>query len=246
MVKIEDIKKGIIPKHIAVIMDGNRRWAAENNLNPLKGHEAGVKALENLMKFFINNSDLGVKYVTIYALSTDNNSKRPKNQVDTLMKLFKKGFSNLAKDENIEKHKIKISVFGNYKALPADIVKEIDKCINMSKYNTGFGINFCIAYDGQDEISRACKLIANKVKNNELNTEDINNQTVKNHLFTANFPAPELIIRTGKVKRLSAFLLWDSSYSEFYFLDKYWPDMKSQDFIDAIGDFQNRQRNFGN
>lgn len=242
---IEKIKRGPVPSHIAVIMDGNRRWAKENNLPIIKGHEAGTRALENLLDFLLKNPDLNIKHVTVYSLSEDNKTKRSPEQLNALMRLFKIGFAKLAKDRRIKENQIKVNIFGNYRSLPKDVVKEIEKCIEISKDNNKLNLNFCIAYDGQSEIVRACREIVKKTKNDEIDDHEISKELVKSNLFTAYIPAPELIIRSGKEKRLSAFLLWDSSYSELYFSDKYWPDMANDDFLQAIEDFQKRHRKFG-
>jgi tritrans,polycis-undecaprenyl-diphosphate synthase [geranylgeranyl-diphosphate specific] len=245
MVDIEELKKGPIPEHIAVIMDGNRRWAKQNGFDIIKGHEAGVNVLENLMNFLSKNSDIRIKNITLYSLSEDNKQKRSPEQVKALMRLFKEGFSKLSKDKRLMEDGIKVSVFGKYKMLPEDVVREIDKCIELTKDNNESFLNFCIAYDGQSEIVEACKKISEKLKNNELKQDDITKETIKSNIFTARFKAPELIIRTGKEKRMSGFLLWDSSYSELYFCDKFWPDIEAQDFLEAIKEFQQRNRGFG-
>ena len=159
------------------------------------------------------------------------------------MSIFQKGFSELANDPRLKDNGIKISVFGKYKTLPKEITKEIDRCIENTQYNNSSFLNFCIAYDGQSEIVEACRKISEEFKNKA--PEEITKETIKANLFTAEFPAPDLIIRSGGEKRLSGFLLWDSSYSELYFSDKYWPEMKTEDLLLAIEDFQKKDRRFG-
>lgn len=233
-------------EHIAFIMDGNRRWAKSNNLERADGHRQGVEALKKIVYSFQSlDSKTPIKIISVYALSKDNKEKRGLAQFNELMSLAEEFFDKFCNDKFIFENKIKFSIFGDYKQLPFNIVKKIDKAVENTKSHNKFFLNFCINYDGQHEIARACKLIAEKASSDKSVIQSINPEMVKQHLFTAQFPAPELIVRTGKEQRLSAFLLWDSSYSELYFLDKFWPDIKTDDVTQAISEYQNRNRRFG-
>ncbi len=242
---LERVREGKIPEHIAIIMDGNRRWAKENSLMPWEGHKKGKETLHKLSEFQRSDSALPIKSITLYSLSEDNKTKRTPKEREELMKLFEAGFRGILKDKNIFESKVKISVFGDYTELPENVSAVIKEAIEKTKDHDQFFLNFCINYDGQSEIVHACKKIASDFKENRLSDEDITKELVKKNIFTSKFKAPELIIRSGGEKRLSAFMLWDSSYSEFYFSDKYWPDMTEEDIVKAIDEFQQRQRRYG-
>ena len=238
----EDISKIInlenLPEHIAIIMDGNRRWAKAHNLDVPQGHKEGAENLKRIAKFA---NKLGIKYMTVYAFSTEN-WKRTKEEVGALMKLLKFYIMDFFKsyDENI-----KIRVIGRVEDLPKDIIAEIKKVEEMTKNNTGLVLNIAFNYGGRDEITTAVKKIAEKVKNNELDINDIDESVVSNNLYTAGQPDPDLLIRTSGEERISNFLPWQISYSEFVFTDKYWPEYGEKELLESIQVYQKRTRRFG-
>ena len=238
----EDISKIInlenLPEHIAIIMDGNRRWAKAHNLDVPQGHKEGAENLKRIAKFA---NKLGIKYMTVYAFSTEN-WKRTKEEVGALMKLLKFYIMDFFKsyDENI-----KIRVIGRVEDLPKDIIAEIKKVEEKTKNNTGLVLNIAFNYGGRDEIITAVKKIAEKVKNNELDINDIDESVVSNNLYTAGQPDPDLLIRTSGEERISNFLPWQISYSEFVFTDKYWPEYGEKELLESIQVYQKRTRRFG-
>jgi tritrans,polycis-undecaprenyl-diphosphate synthase [geranylgeranyl-diphosphate specific] len=234
------VKKGKIPEHVAIIMDGNRRWARSHGLPEFLGHREGKKNLERILQASL---DVGIKILTLYSLSLYNFYKRPKEEFNYLMNLFKKGFDELLNDKRINKNKVRVSVLGKIELLPDEVKRAIKKVVEKTKNYGNFFLNFCIAYDGREEIVNAVRELCKKYKHNSIS--EIDENAVKANLYTCNFPAPDLIIRTGKEKRLSGFLLWDSSYSEILFSDKYWPEFSKEDFLKAILNFQKRERRFG-
>ncbi len=228
-----------IPQHIAIIMDGNRRWAKENGKIASDGHRAGAENLENLAKYC---NKIGVKFLTVYAFSTEN-WKREEQEVSALMILLRnylKKFSKSANEDNI-----KIKVLGNIEILDSGLKKSINDTIERTKNCTGLTLNIAFNYGGRAEITNAMKKIATKIKNNELNIEDINENLIQQNLYTENQPEPDLLIRTGGELRTSNFLPWQLVYSEFYFIDKYWPDFDEKDLLEAIQVFNKRNRKFG-
>lgn len=227
-----------LPEHIAIIMDGNRRWAKANNLDVAQGHKEGAENLKRIAKFA---NKIGIKYMTVYAFSTEN-WKRTKEEVGALMKLLKFYIMDFFKsyDENI-----KIKVIGKVKDLPKDIQEEIKKVEEKTKNNTGLVLNIAFNYGGRDEITTAVKKIVEKVQNGEIKIEDINEQLVSDCLYTAGEPDPDLLIRTSGEERISNFLPWQISYSEFVFTDKYWPEYGENELLESIAIFQKRTRRFG-
>ncbi|MCW1297757.1 MAG: polyprenyl diphosphate synthase [Candidatus Parvarchaeota archaeon] len=237
---LKKIKNGKIPEHVAIIMDGNRRWAKEHNLPQEIGHRKGKDNLENILQAAF---DIGIRILTLYSLSLYNLYRRPKEEFNYLMKLFKEGFEQIVNDKRIKENKVRINVFGKIELLPANVRKVIKKAVSRTKNYTNYFLNFCIAYDGREEIVNAVEKICKLYKEGKI--KYIDEDLIKSAIYTCDFPAPDLIIRTGKEKRLSGFLLWDSSYSEIFFSNKYWPDFKKEDFARAILDFQKRERRFG-
>ena len=238
----EDICKAInmdnLPEHIAIIMDGNRRWAKANNLTTAQGHKEGAENLKRIAKYA---NKIGIKYMTVYAFSTEN-WKRSQEEVGAIMKLLKfylLDFFNWS-DENI-----KINVLGRIAELPKDLKDQIHKIEEKTKNNTGLVLNICFNYGGRDEIVTATKNIAQKVLDGELKIEDINEKLFSNYLYTANQPDPDLLIRTSGEERISNFLPWQISYSEFVFTDKFWPEYDEQEFLNSIQIYQKRTRRFG-
>lgn len=236
---IEDIiNMQALPEHVAIIMDGNRRWAKKNNLNTPQGHKEGAENLKRIAKFA---NKIGIKYLTVYAFSTEN-WKRSQEEVGAIMKLLKfylLDFFNWS-DENI-----KINVLGRIAELPNDLKDQIHKIEEKTKNNTGLVLNICFNYGGRDEIVNATKNIAQKVLDGELKIEDINEKLFSDYLYTANQPDPDLLIRTSGEERISNFLPWQISYSEFVFTDKFWPEYDEQEFLNSIQIYQKRTRRFG-
>ncbi len=228
-----------IPEHIAIIMDGNGRWAAEHMLPRNMGHRAGVEALRDVIK---TASNIGVKYLTLYAFSTEN-WKRPASEISMLMKLL---IEYLRKEiAELHYNNVRIQTIGDITQLPNEVIVEIDKAVAKTKFNNGLCVNIALNYGGRLEILNVIKKIGKKVKNNEIRIDEIDETIVESLLYTANIPDPELLIRTSGEIRLSNFLLWQCAYSEFWFTDIYWPDFKGKHLFEAISDYQNRKRRFG-
>ena len=228
-----------LPTHIAIIMDGNRRWAKQKKLDARLGHKKGAETLENIVKYC---NKIGIKYLTVYAFSTEN-WKRSKEEVGALMLLLQNYLDDFAKRADTEN--IKIKMLGNREGLSNGILKSLDKAIKRTENNTGITFNVAFNYGGRDEIVNATRLISEKVKNGELNIEDINEELVSNHLYTAGQPDPDLLVRTSGEERISNFLPWQISYSEFEFTNKYWPEYNEEELIKSIQTYQNRNRRFG-
>lgn len=227
-----------LPEHIAIIMDGNRRWAKKNNLNTAQGHKEGAENLKRISKFA---NKIGIKYLTVYAFSTEN-WKRSEEEVGAIMKLLKFYILDFFKsyDENI-----KVNVIGRIGDLPKDLQKEIRSVEEKTKNNTGLVLNIAFNYGGRDEIVTAVKTITQKVLDGKLKIDDITENEISNSLYTAGQPDPDLLIRTSGEERISNFLPWQISYSEFVFTDKYWPEYSNSDLLESIQIYQKRTRRFG-
>ena len=236
---MEDIDKNNLPKHIAIIMDGNRRWAKDKGLQTRDGHKAGAEALENISKFA---NEIGIEYLTVYAFSTEN-WKRSKEEISALMAILKVYINSFLKEK--DKQNIRIKVLGDISDLPKGIQKSINKAIDTTKGNTGLTLNIAFNYGGRSELIMAMKNIANVVKEGKINIDDIDEKIISNHLYTAGQPDPDLLIRTSRELRTSNFLPWQLVYTEFYFPDKHWPDFGKDDLIEAIKVYQKRNRRFG-
>jgi len=234
-----DLDMNNIPNHIAIIMDGNGRWAKEQNLPRSMGHRAGVETIRRILK---EATKLGVKNLTLYAFSTENWA-RPKDEVGTLMKLL----VTYLKKELKECHKngVRMNVFGDTSKLPKECQDALKEALETTRNNTKINLNFALNYGGRNEIVRAIKLISLDVKDNKIKEEDINDELVEKYLYTKGIPDPDLIIRPSGEQRLSNFLLWQCAYSEFWYSDINWPDFKEKDLRKAIADYQNRDRRFG-
>ena len=228
-----------IPEHIAIIMDGNRRWAREKGKEVSEGHKAGAENLEKIAKYA---NKIGVKILTVYAFSTEN-WKRSEKEVSALMILLKNYLKKFSKDAN--KENIRIKILGNIDNLEKGLKKSINEAIEKTKNCTGLTVNIAFNYGGRDEITRAVKNIAEKVLKNEIEIDDINEQLISDNLDTKNQNDPDLLIRPGGELRVSNFLPWQLVYSEFYFTDKYWPDFSEEDLNKAIKEFEKRNRKFG-
>ncbi|MGN1310828.1 MAG: isoprenyl transferase [Clostridia bacterium] len=236
---MEEIDVQNLPKHIAIIMDGNRRWAKNNGLSTKEGHKAGSKNLENIARFC---NKIGIKYLTVYAFSTEN-WKRSQSEVSALMFILKANLDAMLRRMDTEN--IKIRVIGEKENIPEDIQPRIDKLVEKTKNNTGLTLNIAFNYGGRAELVHATKVIAEKVKNGELSLEDINENTISENIYTAGQPDPDLMIRTSRELRTSNFLPWQLTYTEFYFPDKHWPEFSEEDLIEAIKVYQGRNRRFG-
>ena len=233
------MEEKILPKHIAIIMDGNRRWAKDRGLETRQGHKEGAETLKKIAKYA---NKIGIEYLTVYAFSTEN-WKRTKEEVGALMGLLQMYLNDFYKDKDLEN--IKINVLGDISKLDAGLQNGIKKAIERTKHYTGLTLNVAFNYGGRDEITKTVQKIASKVKNNEMLVEDINEQLISDNLYTAMQPDPDLLIRPGGEKRISNYLLWQLAYTEFLFIDKYWPDFSEKDLDEAIQIFENRNRKFG-
>lgn len=228
-----------IPKHIAIIMDGNRRWAKKRGMLKSMGHREGAKTLKTIVE---DASDIGIKYLTVYAFSTEN-WKREKEEVDTLMNLLREFLDECIKKFSEGEYVIKF--IGEIKRLDRDIREKICRVVESTKDNKGMTLNIALNYGGRDDLVRGFKKVAKKVYDNELSVDDICENVISHSLDTNGIPDPDLVIRTSGEKRVSNFLLWQLAYSEFYFEDKYWPDFNKKDLLKAISSLQKRNRRFG-
>ena len=229
---IEGIDINRLPKHIAVIMDGNGRWANKRSMPRVFGHRAGVEALKGIVTAC---SDIGIKYFTVYAFSTEN-WKRPSEEVSFLMNLLVEFMRKEIKELN--KNNVKINILGDLTALPEITRTEIEKAVVITKDNTGLNFNIAMNYGGRTEIIMAIKNIAQLVASGNIEIENIDEALVNNMLYTKSMPDPDIILRTSGEQRLSNFLLWQGAYSELVFTDIYWPDFKKENLIECIADFQ--------
>lgn len=228
------------PKHIAIILDGNRRWAKSRGLKPTEGHKAGAKAVKNIAKYAY---DCGLQYLTVYAFSTEN-WKRDASEVTLLMKLLDKFTSDLLVSD--EKREIRIKVYGDITALDKKLKDKILKLEEKTKNNNKMVFGICLNYGGRDEIVRSVKEICDDVLAGKISKDDINADTISSHLYTKDIPDPDLVIRTSNEYRLSNFLPWQSTYSELYFpKDVMWPDFDEKQFDNAIEEYIKRNRRFG-
>ncbi len=225
--------------HVAIIMDGNRRWANQKNLPGMFGHKEGVKALK---KITTHCDDISIKYLTVYAFSTEN-WNRKKEEVDFLMSLLQESLK--AEIEEMHSKNIKIQFIGLYKDLPGSLPALLESAVDKTKNNTGLNFQVAINYGSRLEIATALKTIANKIKLGELDVNDISEDLISSYLFTAHIPDPDLVIRTGGEFRISNYLLWQSAYSEFYSTETLWPDFSPNSLDEAILEFNKRQRRFG-
>jgi tritrans,polycis-undecaprenyl-diphosphate synthase [geranylgeranyl-diphosphate specific] len=231
-----------MPKHVAIIMDGNRRFTkVQGNLDTIEGHKKGVDTLEKVLDWYI---DLGIEIVTVYAFSTEN-FNRPPHEVQGLMQLFKKNFEEITNNQKIHKNRVQVRAVGKLELLPEDVRDAIKKAEESTADYNQRRLNIAIGYDGRMEIVDAIKKIVNEVEAGKLDVDDIDENIVNRNLYTAGMEDPNLIIRTSGEERLSGFLLWQSSYSELYFSNSLWPAMRKVDFLRALRSYQERERRFG-
>ncbi len=228
-----------MPKHIAIIMDGNRRWAKEHGLSTKLGHKEGAENLKRLTQYA---NKIGIEYLTVYAFSTEN-WKRSEEEVGALMILLKNYLDDLTKAADTEN--VRIKFFGHIESLSKMLQDSIKKAIEKTKGNTGTTLCIAFNYGGRDEITKATKEIAEDIKYGKINIEDINEQLISSYLYTKDEPDPDLLIRTSGEIRLSNFLPWQLVYTEFVFVDKYWPDFGERDLDEAIKTYEKRNRKFG-
>jgi tritrans,polycis-undecaprenyl-diphosphate synthase [geranylgeranyl-diphosphate specific] len=231
-----------MPKHVAIIMDGNRRYAKlQGNVDVLKGHELGVDILENVLDWSI---ELGIEIITAYAFSTEN-FNRPQEEVEGLMKLFVINFKRLVEHEKLHRNEVRVKVVGRTELLPDEVKEAIKDAEEATKhYNKRF-FNLAIGYDGRLEIIDSIKKIIKDVEDGKITADDVDEDLVSKNLYTEGIDDPNLIIRTSGEERLSGFLLWQSSYSELYFCETLWPELRKVDFLRAIRSYQARERRFG-
>lgn len=229
----------MVPKHIAIILDGNRRFAKRLMLKPWKGHEWGAEKVEKLFEWCC---ELDIKELTLYTLSLEN-LNRPKEELDYLINIFKNEFTKILSDERIDKNEVRINFIGRLWMLPADLQDIMQKIMKKTEKYGKHIVNFAMAYGGRAEIIDAAKRIAEKVAHGQLDLDKVNEEVFSQHLYLES--KPELIIRTGGEKRISGFLLYQGDYAELCFVDKLWPEFEKADLVNAINDYSDRERRFG-
>ena len=237
MLHKELIDKERIPAHIAIIMDGNGRWAKQRGQVRSMGHQAGAETVHIIAE---EAARLGVKYLTLYTFSTEN-WNRPADEVSALMALL----MDSIEEETFMKNNISFRIIGDTDKLPTDVLKRLNQCIERTSVNTGMCLTLALSYSSKWELTDAVKKIATKVADGTIQVTDINEETIDKHLSTEYMPDPDLMIRTGEEIRLSNYLLWQCAYSELYFCDTFWPDFKEEELHKAICDYQKRERRFG-
>lgn len=235
----EQIDKEKLPQHLAIIMDGNGRWAKQKGLFRSIGHENGSKAVREIVE---GSAEIGIPYLTLYAFSTEN-WNRPRMEVELLMKLL---VSSLKKEiKTLQDNNIKLNAIGNLEALPKRAYKELQDVIEKTKGNERMTLTLALSYGSREEITKTIKEISLKVKNNLISPDDIDETVINNHLYTQNLPDVDLLIRTSGEQRISNFLLWQIAYAELYFTETLWPDYTKNHLFEAILNYQNRERRFG-
>lgn len=238
---LEQVRKGPIPRHVGIIMDGNRRFAQRLGLDPNAGHVLGRKKLEDVMHWCL---ELEIKYLTVYAFSTEN-FNRANEEVDLLMQLFERNYYEMADHPDVHKHKIRVRTLGRVELLPESVQKAARIAEERTKDYDRYFFNVAVAYGGREELLTAFRTIARQIKQNGMTPEDIDEELIAKHLYTQGLPDPDLILRTSGEERISNFLLWQAAYSELYFADVYWPALRKKDFLKAIESYQLRQRRYG-
>ncbi|CAM3816217.1 MULTISPECIES: isoprenyl transferase [Flavobacterium] len=235
----KDINLNNLPNHLAIIMDGNGRWAKQKGFLRAFGHEKGTKSVRTTVELC---AKIGIKNLTLYAFSTEN-WNRPKLEVDTLMRLL---VGSLKKELNtLEKNNIRLNAIGNLTNLPEKVQKELNEVIQKTSANTRMTLTLALSYGAREELIQAVKKISDKVKNNIISNDAIDQSIINEHLYTHNLPDVDLVIRTSGEHRISNFLLWQIAYAEFYFTDVLWPDFSEKDLFEAIRNYQSRERRFG-
>ncbi len=239
MLITDKIIKDRLPKHIAIIMDGNGRWAKEKGEHRIVGHQNGVEAVRQTVE---GAAELGISYITLYAFSIEN-WNRPKDEVLSLMSLLVDAIEH--ETTTLMKNNVRLKAIGNLSNLPEEVKMKLDRTIEKTGVNTGLTLVLALSYSARWEIVDAVRQIATKVKDDKVSIEEIDTSLFENHLTTKGIPDPELVIRTSGEYRISNFLLWQIAYSELYFAKLYWPDFNKEELCNAILDYQNRERRFG-
>lgn len=234
-----DLDEAKIPAHVAIIMDGNGRWAKKRILNRVKGHERGMEVVRTIVR---TSRNIGVSYLTLFAFSTEN-WQRPRLEVSALMSLLKK-FLVSERDE-LHDNNVRLNMIGQKERLPGDVKKLLDETMSMTGKNTGMVLNLAISYGSRDEILQMVRHVSKGVNDGDIKLDEINHELVSDHLYTAGMPDPDLLIRTSGEMRISNFLLWQIAYSELFITRTLWPDFTEQEYIEIIKDFQQRDRRFG-
>ncbi len=239
MATLDQIDKTRLPKHIAIIMDGNGRWAKQRGLERSAGHREGLEALRRIMRAI---QEVGVKYVTVYSFSTEN-WNRPKEEVDALMNLIAWGLKS--EEQNMIEMGARLEFIGDISRMPEEALRVSKEVIASTSQGQNYTMIVAFNYGSRDEITRSVRAIAEKVAKGEMKPEDITEEDISRNLDTRNYPDPDLLIRTGGEERISNYLLWQMAYAEMYFTPIFWPDFTKADIYDAIVEFQNRERRFG-
>ncbi|WP_319503442.1 isoprenyl transferase [uncultured Draconibacterium sp.] len=239
MKTVDRLDSNNIPKHIAIIMDGNGRWAAKQGKPRVMGHENGVESVRSVVE---GAGEIGVKHLTLYAFSTEN-WDRPKEEVEALLALLVHAIETETTELN--KNNVRLSVIGCVDVMPENVQAKLQGCVDALKDNTGLNLVLALSYSGRWDVLNAVKKLADDLANNKITQEKINNELFQDYLSTSELPDPELMIRTSGEYRISNFLLWQIAYSELYFTNKLWPDFRKDDLFEAIIDYQNRERRFG-
>jgi len=235
----DKIDKSNLPKHIAIIMDGNGRWATERGYDRIFGHHEGVTSVREITEAA---AEIGIGYLTLYAFSTENWS-RPQTEVDALMELLIDTIEN--ETPTLNKNNVRLMAIGDLNRLPGNAGQKLNRCIDQTSANTGLALVLALSYSSRWEITTALKNICKEIKSDKLNIEDINDELISNYLTTKNIPDPDLLIRTSGEQRISNFLLWQIAYTELYFTKIHWPAFRKENFFQAIFEFQKRERRFG-
>jgi len=235
----EQLNKSKLPNHIAIIMDGNGRWAKRKGLLRNVGHQSGAKTVREIVEAC---AEINVNFLTLYAFSTEN-WNRPRLEVELLMKLL---ISSLKKElKTLQKNNIKLTAIGNLESMPSKVYRELNDVIEKTKNNTRLTLSLALSYGSREEIIKTIKEISLKVKNNIISPENIDKSVINNHLYTRNLPDVDLLIRTSGEQRISNFLLWQIAYAELYFTNTLWPDFTKENLFEAILNYQTRERRFG-
>lgn len=238
---MEEVRQHPVPRHLAVIMDGNRRYAFQEGLSPQEGHRIGGSKLEDVVGWC---HEVGIEGLTVFAFSTDN-FKRSPEEVEHLMNLFAEDLRRLANDKRIHENEVRVKVIGETDVLPDDVVEAAAEVEEATRDYQQHYFNVAIGYGGREEIVEAVRQIARDIKNDEVDPDEVKKDLISSYLYTADSPDPDLILRTSGEERISNFLLWQLAYAELYFSDVYWPALKKTDFLNVIQSYQKRQRRYG-
>ena len=236
---LADLDTSKLPAHVAIIMDGNGRWAKKHRINRIQGHEKGSEAVRAAVR---TSREIGIRHLTLYAFSTEN-WQRPKKEVDALMMLLKRFL--VSEQKEMHENNIRLSVIGQIERLPQDVQDELQKVMTLTEKNNALHVHLALSYGARAEIVRMARMLSQKCKTGQMTPEDIDEQRVAEHLYTQGIPDPDLLIRTSGEMRISNFLLWQIAYTELHVTPTLWPDFTKEEFIDIIKDYQSRERRFG-